>query len=1019
MHRLRYLWPQRWWRLGLAFLLVVASFTSRSDAEPEEEFFESKIRPILVERCESCHSTRQGKTHGGLALDSRQGWMKGGDSGAALVPGKVEESLFIKAISYENDLLKMPPQEAGGKLPEAEIALLTEWVRRGATDPRTESARRGGLTEQELRDWWSFQPLKPVTVPEYPISNRTRNPVDHFIQNRLELAGLMSSPEADRRTFIRRLTYDLTGLPPTLQEVDAFLADASSTAYETLVDRLLRSPRYGERWGRHWLDLVRYADTAGENTDHPIPDAWRYRDWVIEAFNRDLPYDEFIREQIAGDLVHANDTADRYAAGVIGTGFLAIARRFDHDSDKHMHLTFEDAIDTLGKSVLGLSIACARCHDHKYDPISTRDYFALYGIFNSTRFAFPGCEAKQQPRDMIPLLPPSEWTRTVAPYDQKLASLDLQIKQAAEAQVSLANEFKGTAAATSLPLARGLISDGGSQPLESTTGQGLNAIDVKIGQTILLTIDPQTNYGADTTLVEWEIDEIGGPQRKWNLSQDVTSDFLAANPHADRRGNSAVWLFLDARSGLSLLPEPVRDLMGKPGLNVWRNGDNPAVFVNSTKDPISVWTTLPPQSVFVHPASDGAVAIAWVSPIDGQIRIGGRITDAHPGGPNGIGWSLQLISGDSSAGLKRLAEISSQRTQLLAARTDLVAQAPLREVAYAVTEGTPANARLHLRGDPEKLGDEVPRRWLELFGGEPVPADAGSGRLELARWLTDRSNPLTARVMVNRIWQYHFGKGLVQTPNDFGTRGQQPTHPELLDWLGQEFASSGWSIKSMHRLIVLSATYRQSSTGAPPELHDKGMTVDPTNNLYWRFDRRRMSAEELRDSLLMASGQLQLSSRGPYSLPPSTNWSYSQHVPFAGVPETNHRTIYQMTLRNRRPPFMSLFDGADPNATTPQRQVTTVPTQSLYFLNDPFFHGQAEAVAARIEQQPDTTAQLNELFQIIFQRLPSDRERDAVISFQTTYAPAIATLPTTERSRAILSASARILLSSNQFLYVD
>ena len=639
-------------------------------------------------------------------------------------------------------------------------------------DTRTANARRGGLTEKQLREWWSFQPVQRVSAPAVGDTATIRSDVDRFVQVRLAAEGLTPSPEADRQTLVRRVTYDLTGLPPTAREVDAFLADPSPVAYETLVDRLLESPHYGERWGRHWLDLVRYADTAGENSDHPIPQAWRYRNWVIEAFNRDLPYDQFVREQIAGDLLHAGDPAEQYAAGIVSTGFLAIARRFEHDSDKHMHLTFEDTIDTLGKTFLGLSIACARCHDHKFDPISSSDYYALYGILGSTRFAFPGCEAKQQPRDLVPMLSPGEWAKTIEPYDRQLAEYDAQLKQVADSLVAQSNEFKAAATASpSQNLARGVIADGGSQSFESAPGKLLGSIQVKVGQMLQLTIDPQTNYGADTTLIEWTVSEIGGGQRLWNLTQDVTGDFLSANPHPDRLGNAAVWLFLDGRGGPSLLPEALRDAVGKPGLQVCRNGENPAVMVNATKEPIAAWTALPAGTVMVHPAPDGPVAIAWVSPIDGQVSCSGRISDGHPGGPDGVGWSIDQMGGEHSSGLQRMATAGAQRAQLTARKAELVAHAPAREVAYAVTEGTVANARLQLRGDPEKPGEEIPRRWLELFGSQQVPADAESGRRQLAEWLVDPTNPLAARVMVNRIWQYHFGKGLVQSPSDFGTRG--------------------------------------------------------------------------------------------------------------------------------------------------------------------------------------------------------------------------------------------------------
>jgi hypothetical protein len=987
-------------------------------AQSDDEFFESRIRPLLAERCLNCHSADKGKTHGGLALDTKSGWEKGGESGTAIIPGDADRSLLIQAVRYGNDGPQMPPDDAGGKLSDAEIDLLKQWVQRGAHDPRTGMAKRGGMTEEQLRSWWSFQPLQPGLVPELD-NPAGRNEIDRFILARLASERLGPAPEADRRTLIRRLTYDLTGLPPTAEEVDAFLADQSPTAYEGLVERLLQSPHYGEHWGRHWLDVVRYADTAGENTDHPIPDAWRYRNWVIDAFNRDLPYDQFVKEQIAGDLIHANDSTDAYAAGIVSTGFLAIARRFDHDSDKFMHLTFEDAIDTMGQAFLGLTVACARCHDHKFDPISAKDYYAIYGILNSTRFAFPGCEAKQQPRDLIPLLPPGEWAKTVEPYDRQRAVIEAELKALQELQTAHAGEFKDVAATSVRTIAQGAIADGAAMLLSDAINGQLSSIDVKPGHMLQLTIDPSENYGADTTGLEWEIAETGGQERKWNLTEDVISDFLSGNPHSGRPGNAATWLFLDARGGPSLLSEPVRDSSGTVGLNVWRTGDNPAVFVNATDQSLKVWTTLPAKSLFVHPAQDGPVALAWISPFEGRVRITGRIADAHPGGPNGVGWRIDHYVTDMSSGMQQLAKLRAKKTQLLAQRTALITQAPVRDMAYAVTEGIAADVRLHLRGDPEKPGDEVPRGWLQILGGQLVPADAGSGRLQLAQWLTDPANPLVARVMVNRIWQNHFGRGLVQTPNDFGTRGQLPTHPELLDWLAVRFMESGWSVKSMHRLILLSATYRQATETGELSARTRGMEIDPNNHLYWRFERQRLSAEELRDSLLMASQELDLSPGGPHPIPPASTWSFSQHVPFAGVAETNQRSIYLMTLRNRRSAFLGLFDGADPNATTPQRQVTTVPTQSLYFMNDEFFHRRAEKVARHVVQQPDDIARLQELFRVVLQRSPTSGERESTFRFLRDYQSVITDLPEADQPVAVWSAISRLLLASNEFLYLD
>ncbi len=1016
---IRLLVPRRLLIYGLVLTaLALAGTPSPLHAESDAEFFESKIRPLLAQRCLTCHSAERGKTHGGLALDTRDGWRTGGDSGPAIIPGKPAESLVLRAIGYADENLQMPPEDAGGKLTDEQIALLTEWIRRGAYDPRIAAARLGGMTEQEVRDWWSFQPLRSATPPEVDDPDRVRNGVDNFLQSRLEAAGLSPAAEADRRTLIRRATYDLTGLPPSPEEVAAFLADDAPHAFERLIERLLDSPHYGERWGRHWLDLVRYADTAGENTDHPIPDAWRYRNWVIDAINRDLPYDEFVREQLAGDLLHPDDP-EAYASGTIATGFLAIARRFDHDSDQHMHLTYEDTIDTLGKTFLGLSIACARCHDHKYDPITARDYYALYGILASTRYAFPGCEAKQQPRDLAPLLTPAEWTRLIEPHDREVAALEAELKGLADKQAEHVRSLHAAVEKQTRSLARGTIDDAGAQSFADLPGDALDAIEIRVGEMLQLTVDPQDNYGADSTLVEWEITELDGELRRWNLTEDVIDDFLAGNPHADRLGHASVWMFLDPRGGPTPLPETVRDLSGRAGLHVWRNGDNPAVFVNATEQPIPVWTSLPPRTLFVHPAPDGPVAIAWVSPIAGRIRVTGRIADAHPGGPNGIGWRLEHIAGDHSAAVRSLSENGARRSEFLAARTELEARAPAREVAYAVTEGTPANARVHLRGDPEKLGDEVPRRWLEVFGGEPLPPESGSGRRQLAQWLSIRGNPLAARVMVNRIWLHHFGQGLVRTPNDFGSRGIPPAHPELLDWLAQQFVDSGGSLKAMHRLIMNSAAYRRSNGDSSLASHAHALEADPTNELCWRFDRRRLSAEELRDSLLVASREIDLTPGGPHPIPPTTSWSYTQHVPFAGVPETNQRSVYLLTLRNRRHPFLGLFDGADPNATTPQRQVTTVPTQSLYFLNDPFFHRQAEIVAARLLEESDDEQRLRSLYRTVLQREPTSSERDRARDFLLRYLEVLGDVAEHNRPALAWGAFTRVLLSSNEFLYLD
>jgi hypothetical protein len=378
-------------------------------------FFESKVRPVLVEHCYECHSGE--KTRGGLALDTQQGWQKGGDSGPAIVPGKPDESLMIAAVRHHDGLV-MPPEDKGGRLPEGVISDLVQWVKSGAPDPRVAAAKIAGMRADEAKAWWAFQPL-----PEFDAAKS----IDDFINAKLAESKIIAAPQADPQALIRRITYDLIGLPPTAEEVDLFVAaliQDSDSAIHNLIERLLESPQYGVQWGRHWLDVVRYADTAGENTDRPLMHAWRYRNWVFDAFNRDLPYDDFVRHQIAGDILYDKADAQQRADGIVATGYLAIARRFGHDIDKDMYLTYEDVIDTFGKNFLGLTTGCARCHDHKYDPITAEDYYALYGMFSSTRFAFPGCEPQGQPRDMVPLISQTQIDAEMAQWQEKTATLE-------------------------------------------------------------------------------------------------------------------------------------------------------------------------------------------------------------------------------------------------------------------------------------------------------------------------------------------------------------------------------------------------------------------------------------------------------------------------------------------------------------------------------------------------------------------------------------------------------------------
>jgi hypothetical protein len=775
-----------------SWISLVSLLLPASAAELPEDLFEKHVRPLLLGKCTKCHSDE--KSESGLKLTSRQSLMSGGDSGPAIVPGAAAKSLLVSVIKPGGDF-EMPPD---GPLTEEEVAAVEKWIDSGAAWPGDaigggpRKTRTGEPTDEERRHW-AYQPPVDPQIPQVPsAAGAAVHPIDAFIRAKLAEKGIAQSGPADRRTLLRRVTYDLTGLPPAPADLDSFEGDASPDAFTHVVERLLASPAYGERWGRHWLDLVRYADTAGETGDYPAPLAWKYRNYVIAAFNADKPYDRFLREQIAGDLLADPADPAAFAEAITATGFLAIARRFGFDAVKHMHLTYQDIIDTLGQATIGLTVGCARCHDHKYDAITAADYYALYGIFESTMLSFPGDEKTKRPRDMVPLLPP---------------------------------------------------------------------------------------------------DQLAGPQRAFEARLAVTERLLK-EAEAEKRG------------------------------------------------------------------------------VD-------KLKKKH---------ETELFS-------------------------------PPYPEAYAAVEGTPKNAKIQKRGEPNRLGDEVPRRFPAVLGGEPVPAgEKGSGRRQLADWIASPSNPLTARVIVNRVWQHHFGEGLVATENDFGVRGAGPTHPQLLDWLACRFVENGWSIKWLHRLILSSQTYRIAST-----FDAAAVRADPNDDLLWRFRRRRLSAEEIRDSLRVLGGTLDRTPGKGHPFPPVTDWDFSQHNPFAGIYDTPKRSVYLMTPRLGRHPFLALFDGADANASTPHRVATTVPTQALFWMNSPLVHEQSLTFASRLLVEPDPTVRTTLAYREAFGRRPTEAEQAEAIGFVARYRAALDStdIPAADRDRQAWAGFARTMFAANEFLHVD
>lgn len=974
----------------LATALYVHAMPRASAQDAGEAFFESRIRPILVEHCYPCHSGT--KTNGSLALDHRDGTLRGGESGPAIVAGDPDASLLIQAVRRQG--LEMPPDRA---LPADQVELLAEWVRRGAPDPRIAETKLGGMSLEAAKHWWALQSL-PHPEPDFGPAS-----IDAAIERQCAAHSLSLSPPADKRPWIRRVTYDLTGLPPTWQQVCEFLADESPEAYAKVVDRLLDSPEYGVHWGRHWLDVVRYADTAGENTDRPLVHAWRYRNWVIDAFQRDLPFDRMIRLQIAGDTFSSEPDSPQRAEGIIATGYLAIARRFGHDIDKDIHLTLEDAIDNIGKSFLGMTVGCARCHDHKYDPVTAQDYYALYGILASSKFSFPGCEPKGQPRDMVPISSPAEIEAIMQPYRERVAAIEAEKQRRAAATEGTRNLWKNLPSPPAL-LASAHVAEGASVELSSVS-PNLENVAVRAGDVLQLSILPNGNHGADTTLVDWTIEEVDGNQRRWSTSQ-LIDGFLEANPRATAclpdadapaSESTAHWCYFESTDGPAFLNEKRTANGGSDAIASWSLGSEPSAFVNRSESAVNVWTALPARSLFLHPGPNRNVTLAWVSPCDTTVRLRGRVADAHPAALDGAAFKIEHVAAPELG--KSLLEMG----QLQTAPLDSAGPEPQLPMAYAVVEGTPGNAKLHLRGDPEKPGPEIPRGFLTALGGQSLADPSASGRRELADWIAE--HPLTARVMVNRIWQWHFGAGLVRTANDFGSRGEPPTHPELLDQLAAQFVANGYRIKPLHRALLLSRAYRRSC-----EPTSEALAKDPDNRWWSHFSRRRLSAEEIRDSLLVASDQLDRSPAQGHPFPPESSWTFTQHDPFNAVYETQRRSVYLMVQRQRRHPFLALFDGADPNASTPVRSASTVPTQALYFLNDPAVHRLTQTAVDSLSATTEPALRLTELYHRFLQRDPTAAEMARLQRFLAEYPG-----PEPERWGAV----ARILFASNESLYID
>ena len=802
-----------------AVLMVVAASPVRAQQTVTTEFFESRIRPVLAAKCYACHNSKMKEPKGYLTLDSREGVMKGGTLGPALVPGKPADSKLIHAMKYADPRLQMPPS---GKLADEVIADFETWIAGGAPDPRGETAgaavaKRRVVDDAELqkgRQWWAFQAVKVLPQPVSAHASMARTKLDHFVYARLAEKNLTPSPQADDRTLIRRAYIDLIGLKPTYGEVEAYAGDAAPNKYEKLVDKLLAMPQYGERWGRHWLDVVRYGeDNPGNITNPPYPHAWRYRDWVIEALNNDVPYDRFVTLQLAADLMPGISRRDMRALGPIALGPQDHKDvRLSIDVIGTLQLNdWDERLDTVTRGLLGVSVACARCHDHKFDPIRQMDYARLTSVFASTSRAL---------RPFFEIDPKTE-TRFMWIYQRMF---DLHYT---------ANLLEG---------------DPGSK-LEQAERQ------VKKFRQELEELQAEIDaMSKEYPQIAEYIETVPYPGERPPEQRNPDGTLKKREPVSDEKR---------ARPA-DQIPNPER-VQTQGGGGPRKRIDPQAPFLNSVYDAGVWWNTSEPDLTF-----------------------------------------------------------------------------------FDVTPGTPRDLPLYRGGNLGTPADPAPRGFPLVLAKDGGDFGNGSGRLELGEKIFTDAAPLSARVMVNRVWGWHFDKHLVGTPSDLGIQGLQPTHPELLEDLSARFIASGWSLKWLHREIMLSATYRQSSRPRTTE-----MEIDPTNQLMWRMNPRRMDIEAYRDSLLQASGRLDLTMYGP-----------SQPDVDAGV----RRTVYASISRGRSNDVMRLYDVPAPLAHIPMRQPTLNPLQALFVMNSSFVQEQAKALAEQVAAHATPQAKVQSLYRTVFSR---------------------------------------------------
>ncbi len=900
---------------AILLLSAVGLLEAQTPNASDPDFFETKVRPVLANNCFACHAE---SGLGGLRLDSEEAMKKGGTRGAAVVPGDLAKSLLITAIKQTDPGLKMP---LGGKLSDPEIAVLEAWVKAGAIWPKNAAksiaSGSGKYTiSPERRAFWSFKPLQDTPVPPVKDTKWAKGDIDRFVLARLEKEGLKPVGPGNKRDLIRRATLDLIGLPPTPEEIAAFEKDASPDAFAKVVDRLLASPHYGERWGRIWLDVARYGEDDYRSLNpnprgyRPYPNAWAYRDWVIQAFNDDMPYDQFVKEQLAGDLM---DAKIRYKA-LPATGFLGLGPWYYDNGSNEVTRADErhDRVDVVSRGFLGLTVACARCHDHKYDPIPQTDYYALGGVFFNTIYE----EYPRAPQ------------KVVADYLKLQDQLDEKKEIAKQMTEDASNELSRSLALQTTNYLEGVWEVTGKEKKDVSDVVEARKLDYELLDRWIKYMAKATDKYKNKDAWQAMIKKDGGTKAEAKKLaqqfQDEVEQVMLQKNELDAENKVLTDKDLDGTK-----PKKRTD---KPSNFVSNKDFNPGALIRYKVLPDDVTNFW--EEIFEHELKDSE---------DPQASMDRK---PKPGVLLFRGWGLESRLGPET------------QARLKSVQDDIAALEKKLDPSYPFIHGVkdsdkPVNIQVALRGNPENLGPEVPRHFLSVLSpGDPIPLTEGSGRMQLADLIVKQ--PIAMRVIVNRIWKANFGTGIVDTPSNFGFGGERPTDPELLEYLAQSFVKDGMSIKKLQRDIMLSATYQLST-----ENNAADFEKDSGNRLYWRANRKRMDAEQIRDSILDVAGNLDTMAAGP-----------SREL----TPDFKGRTVYGKVSRYKLDAYLQLFDFPPPNISAEKRFTTTVPLQRLFLMNSDFVQLEAEALAKRVAAEPDNRSRIRKMYTLTYGRLPSEEE---------------------------------------------